>query len=46
MVGVAVELPKRGKRVLFVVTMREHKDARIANGKVFNTEFKHKAAEY
>ena len=46
MVGVAVELRKRGKKVLFTVPMHKHKDTIIAKGKVFNTEFKHKTDVY
>ena len=46
MVGVAVELRKRGKRVMFAVPMHKHKDTIIAKGKLFNTEFKHKTDVY
>ena len=46
MVGVAVELRKRGKKVLFTVPMHKHKDTIINKGQVFNTEFKHKVDVY
>ena len=46
MVGVANELHKRGKTNVFVVPMHKRNDTIIANGKVFDINFKHKEDIY